>query len=87
MTLQRLPQPPPRSQIAAAALVVGRRPSKYEDNIFTGVKIFGALGPEDGGVQGVQVVEPHGGHAPRVAAQLGRGHGVRLALLVHVPNL
>ena len=56
--------------------------------IFSGVqKIFCALGPEDGGVQVVEVVEPHCGHAPRVAAQLGRGHGVRLALLVHVPNL
>ena len=88
VTLQRLPQPPPRRQIAAAALVVGRRPAKYKyRQKLKGVKIFGALGPEDGGVQGVEVVEPHGGHAPRVAAQLGRGHRVGLALLVHVPNL
>ena len=45
VTLQRLPQPPPRSQIAAAALVVGRRPAKYKyrQKYLKGEKIFSAL--------------------------------------------
>ena len=53
VTLHGLPQPPPRRQIAAAALVVGRRPAKYRQKYLEDVKLFAPLGPEDGGVQGV----------------------------------